>query len=579
MTTLRALLVAILLLPTVAFGQSAVSQAGPPAAGHAPMYLNSTGGHVFAQDSGPARGGKAGVGLSELLLAARGTGTPPYSGQGTGPYGTNFCDYDAPITNPTGYHFLCWSPNVGGNALIAMGASGSAPPGVLNFNINGSTYQFPYTIGGIVGPSTTTISDLACWNNTSGTLLKDCTLNSVLSGVPTKIFNVQDPAYGALGNGVHDDTAAIQAAENAAAANGSGTIYFPQTNNYYVITSSINCGQNGVVLAFVGDSARTHIHNNAVTSIPTFNCNNSVFQVQALTFKNLTLTTNLHAAGNMAFNIVNQQEVFWENNFIYGYNKGIVLTTSYAPIVGMNNYFNVIDGAAISAISPTTDASFNGAVIHGVTFAGVGLTSSVCAVPIVNAVGVSMAGNDFSTNYCHVSFDGVTGASLTGNYMEAATTGNFVFGNANGGNAGISVTGNALQVDAGTTVQYVAGFNLADNQLYGNAWTFTSTATQVRTAGNSLQGGATLGLPTFTFGTPLVASSSMQTSSLLTTPVTIASLPSCSAALLGTSAAVSNGTAYGTGTYGSAVSATGAVTRRVACTNTAGPTTYAWAYN
>lgn len=60
---------------------------------------------------------------------------------------------------------------------------------------------------------------------------------------------------------------------------------------------------------------------------------------------------------------------------------------------------------------------------------------------------------------------------------------------------------------------------------------------------------------------------------------TIAGLPACSASLLGALATVSNGTAYATGTYGSAVSATGAVTRQVACTNTGGATTYAWAYN
>lgn len=60
---------------------------------------------------------------------------------------------------------------------------------------------------------------------------------------------------------------------------------------------------------------------------------------------------------------------------------------------------------------------------------------------------------------------------------------------------------------------------------------------------------------------------------------TIAALPTCGASNLGAMAAVSNGTAYATGTYGSAVSATGAVTRSVVCTNTAGATTYAWAYN
>lgn len=60
---------------------------------------------------------------------------------------------------------------------------------------------------------------------------------------------------------------------------------------------------------------------------------------------------------------------------------------------------------------------------------------------------------------------------------------------------------------------------------------------------------------------------------------TIAGLPTCAAALNGAMAAVTNGTAYGTGGYGSAVSATGAVTRVVVCTNTGGASTYAWAYN
>lgn len=71
---------------------------------------------------------------------------------------------------------------------------------------------------------------------------------------------------------------------------------------------------------------------------------------------------------------------------------------------------------------------------------------------------------------------------------------------------------------------------------------------------------------------------------------TIATLPPCGASLLGSLATVSNGlgwpTTWGTagnavpaGFPGTAVSATGAVTRSVICTNTGGATTYAWAYN
>ena len=76
-----------------------------------------------------------------------------------------------------------------------------------------------------------------------------------------------------------------------------------------------------------------------------------------------------------------------------------------------------------------------------------------------------------------------------------------------------------------------------------------------------------------------VLSGSSVSTYVQTTVLTIATLPSCVAALNGALATVSNGTAYVTGTYGSAVGATGAVTRVVVCTNTAGASTYAWAYN
>ncbi|MBB3453889.1 hypothetical protein FHT86_002145 [Rhizobium sp. BK313] len=172
---LAAAILAMVAFPCFALAQQAILQGGPWTPGHAPMYVGAGSSQPIVQDSGPAGGGPAGVGLSELGLAARGTGTPPFSGTGTGPFGTNLCDYDAPTTNATGYHFLCFSPNAqGGGGLIAYGAAGSAAVQPLNMNINGTLYTFPFVIGGIVGPNTSTVNDLACWNNTAGTLLKDC---------------------------------------------------------------------------------------------------------------------------------------------------------------------------------------------------------------------------------------------------------------------------------------------------------------------------------------------------------------------------------------------------------------------
>lgn len=186
-----------------ALAQGTIQQAGPLTPGHTLEAI--TNGVVM--DSGPAGGGGVGVGLSELLLTARGTGTPPYVGMGSGPYGTNDCDYDAPITNPTGYHFLCLSANaLGSGGLIAYGSGGGATPGGLFFNINGTLYGFPGPGNGDVsGPVTTVVGDLAVWNSTVGTLLKDVTASAMLDqqfgSTPGSIICRSSSAWTILGAG------------------------------------------------------------------------------------------------------------------------------------------------------------------------------------------------------------------------------------------------------------------------------------------------------------------------------------------------------------------------------------------
>lgn len=141
MRSLSCALVAIaaLALAPAAFAQQSLLQAGPWTSAHVPMYSGPSGnfGQPILQDSGPASGGGAGVGLSELGLTVQGTGTPPYANAGTGPYGSNLCDYDAPITNATGYHYICLSPNAQGGESIIAGFSGSTGGIPLQFIING----------------------------------------------------------------------------------------------------------------------------------------------------------------------------------------------------------------------------------------------------------------------------------------------------------------------------------------------------------------------------------------------------------------------------------------------------------
>lgn len=135
------------LLPSLAAAQSTLLQGGSFSAGHVPMYQLQGNTSPLVMDSGAASGqGVVGAGLSELLMVSRGQGAAPYSGQGTGQYGGTFCMYDAPVTNSTGYHYLCMNPNSQGGGMIAYGAGGGASALPLNFIVNDTVY--PFTGGG-----------------------------------------------------------------------------------------------------------------------------------------------------------------------------------------------------------------------------------------------------------------------------------------------------------------------------------------------------------------------------------------------------------------------------------------------
>lgn len=183
-----ATIIAGLLAAPLAFGQQTLLQSGSWTPGHLPMFATSGLTQPIVFDSGPAGGGSTGYGVSELLLVARGAGTAPYSGQGTGPYGSTFCSYDAPTSNATGYHYLCFSPNsTTGGALIAAGAGGAASPIGLSFIINGTTYAFPFSSTGVTGPGSSTVGHIATWNSTTGAALADsATVSSAfIAGVST----------------------------------------------------------------------------------------------------------------------------------------------------------------------------------------------------------------------------------------------------------------------------------------------------------------------------------------------------------------------------------------------------------
>jgi hypothetical protein len=124
---------------------------------------------------------------------------------------------------------------------LPAGGGGGAPSGPAGGALGG-TYPNPDLDSAIAGDA------LALTGNTLDVQVDGTTINVngsnqlVMIGATEQLwFNVKD--YGAVGNGVADDTAAIQAAFNAAHASivpgtfGSAPVYFPQGR--YLVTSTL----------------------------------------------------------------------------------------------------------------------------------------------------------------------------------------------------------------------------------------------------------------------------------------------------------------------------------------------------
>lgn len=173
------LFVALLLAAADAHAQQALLQGGSKTAGHLPMYQQSGTGQPIVLDAGPAGGNTTGQGISELNQTNRTT-------TGTGPNGEHTCLQSAVSTAASGYS-LCLDASQSSKGIISYQAFGSASAQDLIFKINGTSYTFPFTSGAVIGPGSSVVNDVACWNNTAGTLLKDCGAFPSVGGTANQI--------------------------------------------------------------------------------------------------------------------------------------------------------------------------------------------------------------------------------------------------------------------------------------------------------------------------------------------------------------------------------------------------------
>ena len=135
-----------------------------------------------------------------------------------------------------------------GATVRSFTAGDSSPPvEVRSSSFTGVDYA---TAATAAGNPTTLQSALDLWLTQNGAIdwqVKfnggPSTIRAALSMLNGKLFyNVKDDAYGATGNGSTDDTAAIQAAINAASAAGGGTVIFPAGTYKITVELSVSAG-------------------------------------------------------------------------------------------------------------------------------------------------------------------------------------------------------------------------------------------------------------------------------------------------------------------------------------------------
>lgn len=173
------------------------------------------------------------------------------------------------------------------------------------------------------------------------------------------IINVKDPAFGAVGDGATDDTAAIQAAIDYARADRyRGIIFFPPGE--YVVTDKFRLGQDGLGGELLGVHHRLHflggantsgyltgqlppavfIDGTAITDDPIF----EIFDTGDVHFENLMLD-----GGHQAIYANNLASLWFKNCSMRVGTSGNADNT---PFYGENIFWSYFDHVAFSA--PTT---------------------------------------------------------------------------------------------------------------------------------------------------------------------------------------------------------------------------------
>jgi hypothetical protein len=303
-------------------------------------------------------------------------------------------------------------------------------------------------------------------------------LNAWLTASGAGVFNVLH--YGAVGDGVTDDTVAIQAALNSCEAAGGGHVYVP--SGVYLISAELTYDTTDGPLLFTGNGSSTILEavgaTNKVLAIsgtPGATISRVVlqnFQVRSATSG--TSAAGIHLSGCAVVSI--------HNVSIYGQGKmtnGIQLTGTQQGEISGGYIVATTTGILLENAG---DVHSNGMDIHGVSMmcSGTNIVLDECDTVFIRSNHMTSAAIDID-----IIAGGYGLTTISGNHFEEHTT------------AGVrsvspvEVSCNSFFTTGGTDVKMLSGVSHA--LIYGNllsgSVTFDSGSSGIRFFNNLLAGG------------------------------------------------------------------------------------------
>lgn len=243
--------------------------------------------------------------------------------------------------------------------------------------------------------------------------------DAIAASASSTVFNVL--SYGAVGNGVTDDSAAINAAVAAAVAIGGGTVFFPPGYTYLCNTSSISITSSPIKLLGGGDASIVKSTGNSST-ICTINVTSEGGAVEVDSLKFVAGTAS--ASSNFVFNITGTlcPVRFVQCSFVNGATSGTAKTGTYAIYASGCGAGSTFTSCYVSGMRMYFYPTTNVFAVAGCSFRDAQFFNSSANVSGCRFLQTTNAQHGFFYNTASTETISVGGCAFIGNYSTTPIT-------------------------------------------------------------------------------------------------------------------------------------------------------------